>query len=99
MFPGLSNDFTTGQADEQQAGEQGNGWGEQWRSHTHHARSDQELESVSMGSALLELRCFFPCVSVYVSKTTYESIDKTHKSARLHFSLTLVQSKTLPSLE
>lgn len=78
MFPGVSNDFTTGKVDKQQTGDQANGWGEQWQSHTHHALSDQELESVSMGSALLELRCFFPCVSVYVSKTTIAFTAKTH---------------------
>lgn len=65
-------------ADKQQTGDPGNGWGEQWQSHTHHALSGQELESVSMGSALLELRWFFPRVSVHVSKTTYASIAKTH---------------------
>lgn len=49
-----------------------------------------------MGRALLELHSFLMCVSVCVSRTTHTSMAKTH-NARLHFSLTLVQSKTLPS--
>lgn len=46
-------------------GEAGKWLGERWQFHTPHAFSAHELESGSMGRALLELRSFLMCVSVF----------------------------------